>query len=530
MQGRYEHQAKAANGHGRGGVSRRRFVATSAGALAAVALTGLAGCAREDEPAEPEAPSGLSAMLAAPMPALPAEGAIAPGALSLLRHTAQGLYDIDPHSFQPVEGLAASTPTKVSDSVYDVALREGAAFSNGEAVTAADAVAAFERMRSVNGTFAALLSCIDSLEALDDATVRVNLTEPLPLLLRQRLALVPVTIPPSEDAEGANKTSAGSGPWLVSEVAADEGRLAFVPNGHYRGSQPPTCSAMEWRFAQEGSTRLEAVDHGEVLVADDLAASDAEGLELEGVTQEFVPGFASPYVMFNCAKALFGDVRVRQALLYAIDYEAVVGEVFGGRAEVPTGVLPVTHTAYERAEATYSHDAERARQLLERAGVTDLALELDVQDEGLRPLAERICNDWAQVGVRATINAQPGTLGGSVADFDVALCFDDPTLLGFDVDLILTWRYGGSVAPERLCAWSGEAAASARSLMQQARHASDEGAQRELWRRCFAIITEQVPLWPVAFLETGTAWRTDSLRGFEPLTTDGVDFLGVSLR
>ena len=76
----------------------------------------------------------------------------------------------------------------------------------------------------------------------------------------------------------------------------------------------------------------------------------------------------------------------------------------------------------------------------------------------------------------------------------------------------------------------GEAADEARALMQQARETADEGLQRQLWEQCFEIISAQVPLYPVAFLEAGTAWRSGALRGFEPLTTDGVDLLGVELR
>lgn len=513
-------------------LTRRQFMAAAAGAGALLAATGLAGCAGQaaEGPAEPTAPTSLSAALPTPLPALPPEGAITPGALSLLRHTAQGLYDIDPHSFKPVEGLAAGAPTQVSPTVYDVALRADAAFGNGAPVTAEAVAASFERLRASNATYGVLLAPIKSVAAMDDTTVRVTLAYPLPLLLRERLALVPVTLPPSEEAEGAAAAGAGTGPWLLSELSAEEGRMAFLPNGYYNGGEPPTCSAMEWRFMAEGAARLGAAAAGEVLVADDVMPADGEGVGQEGLTTEYVPGFASPYVLFDCAKAPFDDVRVRQALLYAIDYDLAVSEVLGSRATVPTGVLPITHTGYMRAEAAYSHDPERARQLLEKAGAQDLSVALDLQDESLRPLADRICADWVQAGIKATVSEQPGTLAGSVSDFDVALCFDDPTLLGFDVDLILTWRYGGEVAPERLGRWSGEAADEARSLMRQAREAADESAQRKLWEECFAIIAEQAPLWPVAFLDAGTAWRAGDLRGFEPLTTDGVDFLGVSLR
>lgn len=513
-------------------LTRRQFVAAAAGAGALLASAGLAGCTApgNGEPDEPAAPVGLSAALASPMPTLPPEGAITPGTLSLLRHTAQGLYDWDPHTFKPADALAVGAPVQVSPTVYDVTLREGAAFSNGEPVTAEAVAASFDRLRNASSTYGVLLAPLRSVAALDERTVRVTLAYPMPLLVRERLALVPVTLPPADGAEGTAAAGTGSGPWLLSDVSADEGRLSFVPNGYYAGNEPPACSAMEWRFMAEGAARLQAAAAGEVQVATDLAPGDAEGISQEGLTTEYVPGFASPYVLFDCDEAPFNDVRVRQALLYAIDYDQAISEVLGSRATVPTGVLPTAHTGYVRAEASYSHDPERARQLLEKAGVEDLSFELDVQDEGLRPLASRLCADWTQVGVKATVSEQPGTLGAGLADFSVALCFDDPTLLGFDVDLLLTWRYGGEVSPERLGHWTGEAADKARSLMRQAREAADEATQRQLWEQCFAIIAEQVPLWPVAFLDAGTAWHAADLRGFEPLSTDGVDFLGVSLR
>ena len=517
--------------------SRRQILAAAGATLAACALHGTTGCAaptREGADDEPARPEGLSAALGSSWPTFPLAGTTSPGALSVLRHVTEGLFDLDPHTFKAYRALAAGSPVAVGELEYDVALREGAAFADGTPVTAEMVAATFKSLQDSSGAYSALLAPIASMAAVDDATVRITLAHPFPLLLERRLALVQVVrdagVWTAHDGTLSPVTLQGSGPWALESSSPEEGRLRFAPNEHYAGERPATCPSMEWRFLADGSDRAAALAAGEVLVADDLDGAHANKLGMVDSTLEYVPGFASPYLMFNCEKAPFSDLRVRQALLYAIDYDLAIAQVFGGRATAPTGVLPETHQNYLRAKTVYSHDAERARSLLEKAETQDLTLALALQDESMRPLAERIVADWAQAGVTATIDSRGGALVGSVANYDVAVCFDDPTLLGFDVDLILTWRYGGFVAPESLCRWSGEAADEARALMQQARETADEGLQRQLWEQCFEIISAQVPLYPVAFLEAGTAWRSGALRGFEPLTTDGVDLLGVELR
>lgn len=515
---------------GIGAPTRRQFVAAGA-ALAALAAVGATGCAKE-EPAP--APKELSAALGSPSPKLPLGQAVDPAALSLLRHVAEAPYGLDPHTFEPYAALAAGAPVELSPTEYEVTLREGAAFPDGSPVTAEAVAAAFEGLRKANSAYAALLAPFEAVEAAGEATVRLTLAHPLPLLLQQRLSLLQALQDTSVWSAGegpvAPEALQGSGPWALDAVDAEAASMRFVPNQAYTGPQAAGAPAMEWRFLAEGRERLAALGSFEVLVADDLPVEGDEAAGVAGTTQEWVPGFASPFLMFHCEQKPFSDVRVRQALLYAIDYDLVIAEVFGGHATAPTGVLPVTHRDYVRAKTVYSHDVERARTLLRQAGAEELELRLALQDEGMRGLADRVVADWAQVGVTAEITAPSGGLAASAAAYDVALCFDDPTLLGFDVDLILTWRYGGTVVPERLAHWEGSSAVAARRLMQQARESADAAEQKRLWEQCFEIISQQVPLYPIAFLHTGTAWRTDAMRDFLPLTTDGIDFLGVTLR
>ena len=99
----------------------------------------------------------------------------------------------------------------------------------------------------------------------------------------------------------------------------------------------------------------------------------AEELADAGATVEWVPGFNLPFLMFNCEKPPFDDVRVRQALLYAIDVDSLIGTYMAGHARAATSLLPDYFRHYHRAATVYSYDPEKARKLLAEAGV-DTAL------------------------------------------------------------------------------------------------------------------------------------------------------------
>ena len=90
-------------------------------------------------------------------------------------HVFEGLYDMDLHTYKTYNALAAAKPTKVSDTEYEVALRDGAKFSDGTDVTAADVVNAFE-LNMADATYGAFLEFIDSVAKKDDKTVTVKVS------------------------------------------------------------------------------------------------------------------------------------------------------------------------------------------------------------------------------------------------------------------------------------------------------------------------------------------------------------------
>ena len=534
-------------------ITRRAFVAgTAATALA------LAGCSVEQpiepgpapaDPADDNAPtepvaaqSGVARTLTAavayegsdPNPIGTSSGVF----LAAGWHVFEGLYELNMHTYRAECGLAADAPVQIDDLEYEVTLREDTVFSDGSPLTSADVVNAFER-NGESDLYGAFLSFITTVSAPDERTVRFKLNAPMGSVLQERLALVRVFPATLTDEELASKP-VGSGPWCYETInAADGGRISFTANHRYTGPWPATCERMEWSVLLDDTRRTDELIDKDVMVMEAAPVVRAEELADAGVTVEWVPGFNLPFLMFNCEKPPFDDVRVRQALLYAIDIDSLIGTYMAGHARAATSLLPDYFRHYHRAATVYSYDPEKARKLLAEAGVDELALALRANDNWVSTLAPAIAEDWKAVGVTAEVvlldttalfadlstEPEPGTL----LPFDVVLSPGDPSCFGNDADLIISWWYGDNVWTRARSRWATTPAfAEVAELLAEARSKTSEDEQQPLWNQCFDIIAAEVPLYPLFHRETATAWWTAQLDDYDPISATGLNFLGTT--
>lgn len=534
-------------------LTRRAFVAgTAATALA------LAGCsveqpiepgpapadpANDNAPTEPvAAQSGVARTLTAavayegsdPNPIGTSSGVF----LAAGWHVFEGLYELNMHTYRAECGLAADAPVQIDDLEYEVTLREDTVFSDGSPLTSADVVNAFER-NGESDLYGAFLSFITAVSAPDERTVRFKLNAPMGSVLQERLALVRVFPATLTDEELASKP-VGSGPWCYETInAADGGRISFTANHRYTGPWPATCERMEWSVLLDDTRRTDELIDKDVMVMEAAPVVRAEELADAGATVEWVPGFNLPFLMFNCEKPPFDDVRVRQALLYAIDVDSLIGTYMAGHARAATSLLPDYFRHYHRAATVYSYDPEKARKLLAEAGVDELALTLRANDNWVSTLAPAIAEDWKAVGVTAEVvlldtpalfadlstEPEPGTL----LPFDVVLSPGDPSCFGNDADLIISWWYGDNVWTRARSRWATTPAfAEMAELLAEARSKTSEDEQQPLWNQCFDIIAAEVPLYPLFHRETATAWWTAQLDDYDPISATGLNFLGTT--
>lgn len=538
-------------------LTRRAFVAGTAALAAGGALT-LAGCSVEQpiepgpapaDPADDNAPtepvaaqSGVARTLTAavayegsdPNPIGTSSGVF----LAAGWHVFEGLYELNMHTYRAECGLAADAPVQIDDLEYEVTLREGTVFSDGSPLTSADVVNAFER-NGESDLYGAFLSFITAVSAPDERTVRFKLNAPMGSVLQERLALVRVFPAALTDEQLATKPI-GSGPWCYETInAADGGRISFTANHRYTGPWPATCERMEWSVLLDDTRRTDELIDKDVMAMEAVPVVRAEELAGAGATVEWVPGFNLPFLMFNCEKPPFDDVRVRQALLYAIDFDSLIGTYMAGHARAATSLLPDYFRHYHRAATVYSYDPEKARKLLAEAGVDELALTLRANDNWVSTLAPAIVEDWKAVGVTAEVvlldttalfadlstEPEPGTL----LPFDVVLSPGDPSCFGNDADLIIGWWYGDNVWTRARSRWATTPAfAEMAELLAEARSKTSEDEQQPLWNQCFDIIAAEVPLYPLFHRETATAWWTAQLDDYDPISATGLNFLGTT--
>ena len=530
-------------------ISRRSFVAASAVTAAAVGLS-LSGCGGSSNTNTSNANTnsgaaktggtltgGFSHKSTAYDPLGNSSALMLPASM----HVFESLYGMDLSDYSTYNALAKAEPTKVSDTKYEVALRDGAKFSDGTAVTAKDVVASFEANMEDGQLYKAFIDFIDTVEAKDDATVTFNLKYPFDSLLVPRLATI-LIFPADSTADQRKVTPIGSGPWMYDAIDGNEGgKITFKPNPNYNGPKAPSAEAMEWDVLMDETARTTAMKEGTIMVMEDVPDANADDVKAAGATIDYLDSFCLAFLMFNCIKKPFDDYRVRQALFYAIDMDKLIKNQLNGHAKAPSGFLPESFKDYQKAETVYTYDVDKAKALLADAGVAEgTAVKFLVNGNWVKALAPQIQEDWKAIGLDVTmdVNTSPyDTMKGEVSvdapyDFDVFLAPGDPSCFGNDPDLLMSWWFDSKTWLETRSCWglaSDGKSAELKALLADAREA-DAAQQKTIWKQCYDLLAEQVPLYPIFHKQMPTAYDETKIAGFKPISTTGLMFLDASCK
>ncbi len=283
-------------------------------------------------------------------------------------------------------GLAASWEQNGAGTEFTLHLREDVKFHDGTAFNA-DAVK-FAIDRAATGANPAavaptLLTDYVGTDVVDPYTVTVKFNTPKANFL-QDLSRIWMTVPSpaavEKYGEDFGQNPVGTGPFIFKEWAAQD-HLTVTRNPDYNWGPafashtgPALLAEITFRFLPEAATRLTAFESGEAQVVEDPAYQQAAALadnpayKLERFT---APGMAS-HMMINTDKAPTDDIRVRQALIYAVNQEELVKTAFFDMQTAAHSVLSPTTWAYnEQAASVYSYDPDQAAALLDKAGWVD---------------------------------------------------------------------------------------------------------------------------------------------------------------
>jgi peptide/nickel transport system substrate-binding protein len=279
----------------------------------------------------------------------------------------------------PVPCLAESWEL-IEPTVWQFKLRPGVTFSNGEEFDAEAVKFTLDYLTNPDYPIdygKRFLGSYKECQVVDKYTVNIVTNGPSATLVVDLIGafMMPPKYYAEVGAEGFAEAPVGTGPFKLVEFKPDE-RMVVGRNEDYWGPAP-LLETVEFLEMPEASTRMAALEAGEIDLAEDVPVDQVQRLQDEGLEIEGVVLSASLSVVLSTPKQreeypALGDQRVRQALNYAIDRQELVDALTAGYGRPCTGqFVGPDGFGYDPDYAGYTYDPDKARQLLAEAGYAE---------------------------------------------------------------------------------------------------------------------------------------------------------------
>src|SRR3984893_7418611 len=252
---------------------------------------------------------------------------------------------------------------------YVFHLHPGVTFHDGRPLTSRDVKWTLDSLLEgkIRSTKAAAYRFIDHIDAPDDLTAVFHLKEPNSTLL-WNLSEGASGIVPYGSLDEITRQPVGTGPFRFVSAEQDK-EVILARNDDYWGTKP-RLRRIRFTIVPDATTRALELRKGSADAAiNALSADTVVALEREPNLQiERAPGTVLSYLAFNLHDSVLKDVRVRQAIAYALDRSPLLQYIWRGFAQPAQSILPKQSWAYDQEVPFYPHDPEKARQMLDAAG------------------------------------------------------------------------------------------------------------------------------------------------------------------
>jgi peptide/nickel transport system substrate-binding protein len=343
---------------------------------------------------------------------------------SLYQYNAEG-------ALEPL--LAQSAPTLLDPQTYEIRLRPDVTFHNSEPLDAKAVAFSVSHIvdEKTGSQIAGQFAVISEVKEIDPLTVHLVLSQPAPWLPAQIAAWLAILPPQYAAANDFTAKPVGTGPYSFGEWKPGE-HVTLELNPNYFADSPkgrPIARRVVYRFVPDASTRVADLLAGTARLVRNVPVDQVQSVEDGGATVQAVSVSGSAWIRVPNDVAPFIDVRVRQALNYAIDVDAIRNALYAGHGQRLPNFFAPGGLGFDPTLAPYPYDPDKAKALLAEAGFADgfeTALDYTVSDR--QDLAEAVAGQLAEVGIKVKTQAQ------EVAAFNA------------------TWK-DASAAPLRLVTW-----------------------------------------------------------------------------
>jgi peptide/nickel transport system substrate-binding protein len=353
---------------------------------------------------------------------------------AIMQHTYEGLTRYNT-KYQPEPSLATGWK-QISDTHWRFNLRKGVKFHDGSPFTADDVVFSFGRIQQKQGTMQIYVTGVKEVVKVDDHTVDLMLSGPVPILLRNIVDFRIMSKSWSEKNRSQNvqdyakkeetyasRNTNGTGPYMIKGWAPDK-EIVFTQHKGWWGKLDGNVTDVVYNPIKSDATRVSALLAGDVDLVTDLPVQDVDRLRKDPKTK-VLDGHEVRTIFIAMdqhrdelqysnvkGKNPFKDLRVRKALNMAVDREAIKRVVMRGLS-IPAGIMvaPGVHGHSKDIDVVMKPDANGARKLLAEAGYPDgFEFTLDcpnnryVNDE---KICQALVGMWAKAGLKVRLNSMP---------------------------------------------------------------------------------------------------------------------------
>src|SRR6476469_3502259 len=422
--------------------------------------------------------------------------------------------------------LAQSWDVSPDQLTWTFQLRPGVTFHDGSPLTADDVVFSYRRIIDEQLSNVDKLSAVTDIRAANPATVVIRLKQPTPNLLTNLGGFKGMAIVSRRNVESGQIAThpIGTGPFAFSGQKSGDS-ITLRANPSYWGG-PPKVSGVTFRFISEPTTALSALQAGEIDWTDSIPPQRVAQLKNDdSITLAVTASNDYWYLALNEARKPWNDVRVRQAVAYGIDREAIVAATSYGTAAANQLAIPQGnpwYTEYHR----YGYDVEKAKNLLDEAGVSGADLDMLVTSEYPETVtaAQVIADNLAPLGITVNIHT-----------VDVAAWLDEQNSGHFDM-LMMGWL--GNIDPDDYYYAQHHTGGTSNAqkysnpdvdrLLDAGRVETNKDARAAIYRKAATIIADQCSYIYLYNPSVIQAWNKD-LTGYDARRDKAVRFRTVRL-
>ena len=373
----------------------------------------LAGCSQSSAPApkkEEKKPAGLVVGQAANPTTMDPQDTQDTLAYSIQRTMYEGLLSFD-KDMKVIPVLAEALPELAKDArSLTFKLKKGIKFQDGADFNAEAVKLNVERVINPANKLkrASLYSAIEKVEIIDPYTVKILLNKPFAPIVQAFAHPAGGMISPKAIKEAAKdlaRKPVGTGPFQFVEWKDGQHVIVKKFDGYWDKAHAAKVDTITFKPVVEAGSRVAMLKTGELQFIWPLPSEQVDNAKADAnVVIDKSPSIILRYVVMNVTQKPFDDKRVRQALNYAVDREALNKVIYKGMASAPQSALAANVWGFQKQQM-YGFDVEKAKKLLAEAGYPN-GLEITLwtpNDTERSKIAEFLQQQWAAAGVKAKI-------------------------------------------------------------------------------------------------------------------------------